>query len=160
MKHNTVWRWTLLLLLSSMGISKSWAQAPQRQLNLQEAIDLSLKNSSQLKYSTAKIEEATGALREALDRRLPDAKVSGSYLRLTNPTLDLKIKTGGSGGGGGGETPKVNQAMYGLANASLPIYAGLRIRYGIESAKYLADAAKLDADQDTETIIHNTIDAY
>src|SRR6478672_6655768 len=125
MKHNTVWRWTLLLLLSSMGISKSWAQAPQRQLNLQEAI---------------------GALREALDRRLPDAKVSGSYLRLTNPTLDLKIKTGGSGGGSG-ETPKVNQAMYGLANASLPIYAGLRIRYGIESAKYLADAAKLDADQ-------------
>ena len=159
MKHNTVWRWTLLLLLSSMGISKSWAQAPQRQLNLQEAIDLSLKNSSQLKYSTAKIEEATGALREALDRRLPDAKVSGSYLRLTNPTLDLKIKTGGSGGGSG-ETPKVNQAMYGLANASLPIYAGLRIRYGIESAKYLADAAKLDADQDKETIILNTIDAY
>jgi outer membrane protein len=159
MKRNTVWRWALLLLLSSMGISKSWAQE-RRQLTLQETIDLSLKNSSQLKYSTAKIEEATGALREAVERKLPDAKVSGSYLRLNNPNINLKIKTGSGSGGGSGESPKASQAMYGLANVTLPVYSGLRIRYGIEAAKYLAEAAKLDANNDREAIVLNAIDAY
>ncbi|HWJ30659.1 MAG TPA: TolC family protein, partial [Flavisolibacter sp.] len=51
-------------------------------------------------------------------------------------------------------------AAYAMVNASLPIYAGGRIRYGIESSKYLEQAAKLDADNDREAVVLNTIDAY
>jgi len=50
--------------------------------------------------------------------------------------------------------------MYGIANVSLPIFSGFRIKYGIESARYLEQAAKLDAENDQEEIILNTIDAY
>src|SRR4029079_4688197 len=39
-------------------------------------------------------------------------------------------------------------------------YAGSRIRYGIESAKYLEEAARLDAVNDKEAVILNTINAY
>jgi outer membrane protein TolC len=63
-----------------------------------------------------------------------------------------------SSGSGGG--PKVNQVIYGMASASLPIYAGGKINYGIESAKYLEQAARLDAEQNKEAIILNTINAY
>lgn len=160
MKHNTARRWAALLLLGSMGILKSWAQE-RHALTLQEAIDLSVKNSTQLKYSSAKIEEATAALREAVERKLPEASVSGSYLRLNSPNIDLKVKPTSNGGGtGNGESPKPSQAAYGLANVSLPLYSGLRIKYGIEAARYLAEAAKLDAANDKEAIILNAIDAF
>jgi outer membrane protein len=132
----------------------------KRSLTLQQAITLGVTNSHTLKNSQAKSEEATAALKEAVERRLPDAKVSGSYLRLSSANFDLKTKDNSGGGSGNGEAPKVSQAMYGIVNLSLPIYSGGRIRYGIESSRYLAEASKLDADNQKEEVIQNTIEAY
>jgi outer membrane protein TolC len=129
-----------------------------KQLTLQEAIELSLKNSKQLKISQARIDEALAQAEEAKQARLPDLKISGSYLRLNSAKIDLKSASDSGGSYGGG--PKVNQAIYGMANLSFPVYAGGRIRYGIESAKYLAEAAKLDAESDASDIIFNTTRAY
>ncbi|HVZ56541.1 MAG TPA: TolC family protein [Chitinophagaceae bacterium] len=141
-----------------------WQLAAQdsRGLTLDEAVRLSLQNSKQLKGSQARIEEATAALREAVEKKLPDAGVSGAYLRVNNPNLSLKSSNnGGSGGSGGNQGPiKVNQALYGMLNASLPIYQGGKIRYGIESARYLEQAARLDADADRDQVIQNTIEAF
>lgn len=134
-----------------------------KNLSLNEAIELSIKNSKQLKVSTAKIQEATASLTEAIQRRLPDASVTGSYMKLSNANVSLKTQqqSGGSGGnGGGGGTPKISQAMYGIANVGLPLYTGGKIRYGIESSRFLAEAAKLDADNDKENVIENTVEAY
>jgi outer membrane protein TolC len=126
-------------------------------ITLNEAIELGIKNSKQLKKSQAKIEEATAALREAMNKKLPDAKVSGSYLRLNNANVDLKTK---SNNGGTGQAPKISQAMYGILNVSLPVYSGGRTRYGIEASRYLAEATKLDADNDKQEVIQNIIEAY
>ena len=140
-------------------LTSGFLQAQEkRPITLNEAIKLSLKNSKQLKYNQAKVEEATAALKEAVEKRLPDAKVSGSYLWLNNANIEVKSKNNNSGNQGG--TPEVSQAMYGMLNASLPIYTGGRIRYGIESSRYLAEAAKLDADNDREEVIQKTIEAY
>ncbi len=133
----------------------------KKTLTLNEAIDLSIQNSKQLKNGEAKIEEATAALKEAIEKKLPDAKVSGSYLRLNSANFELKTKDDNSGGGGNtSETPKVSQAVYGLLNVSLPIYSGGRIRYGIESSRFLEQAAKLDAEDDKDEVIQNTIEAF
>ena len=91
-------------------------------ITLNEAIDLSIKNSKQLKNSEAKIEEATAALKEAINGKLPDAKISGSYLRLNSANVNLK--TSNNNGNGGGGAPNISQAMYGILNVSLPVYAG------------------------------------
>jgi outer membrane protein TolC len=137
-----------------------------KNLSLNEAIELSIKNSGQLRISQAKIDEATAELREARERRLPDIKTTASYMRLNSPTVDLKLKTGansgeGSGSSGGASSAlKVDQAMFGMANLSLPLFSGFRINYGIESAKYLTEATKLDAATDREEIIQNTLNAY
>ena len=148
----------LLILFSLFWIESIIAQE-KKTLTLNEAIDLSIQNSKQLKNNEAKIEEATAAWREAVEKKLPDAKVSASYLRLNSANFDLKTKDNSSGGSSG-ETPKVSQAMYGIVNLSLPIYSGGRIRYGIESSKFLEQAAKLDAQDDKDEVIQNTIEAF
>lgn len=134
-----------------------------RQLSLQEAIQLSIDNSKQLKISNAKIDQATGALSEAKMHQLPDIKISGSYLRVNQPNIDMKVSLGGNNQQGEGkpaEEIKVDQVIYGMATASLPLFSGMRIRSGIESAKYLKKAAELDAQKDQDEVIQNTIAAY
>jgi len=129
-------------------------------LTLKDAIDLSIKNSKQLKNYRAKIDEASAAVQEAKDGRLPDFKISGSYLRLNNPNVNLQTKSGSGSSSADSNKIKVSSALYGIANISYPIYSGMRIQYGIESAKYLEQAVKLDAENNRGAVILNAISAY
>lgn len=164
MTHNMITK-TIGVLALSLSVLTATAQEA-RQLSLTEAVDLSLKNSKQLKLSQAKVAEATASLHEARERMLPDVSVSGSYLRLNQPNIDLKLGGGSSSGGTdtgsakSGGSPDVNSAAYVLANASLPVFAGFKIQAGIQSAKYLAKAAELDAASQRDEVVENTIAAY
>jgi len=142
------------VLIFSLAVLKIHAQE-KRSIAINESIEMSLRNSKQLKLNQAKIDEATAALTEAIQRKLPDAGITGGYIRLSNANLNVK-----SQGTTPASAPHVTQAAYGLLNASIPIYAGGRIRYGIESSRLLADAVKLDADKDREEIIINTVEAF
>jgi outer membrane protein len=151
MKHRSIIVTVALLVFAATGL-----QAQNKSITLKEAIELGVTNSKSLKSNNAKIAEATAAIKEAEERKLPDASISGSYLYLpVKPTIDLKTSENGGAGG-----PKVSQAIYGTANVSLPLYAGGKIKYGIEAAKYLAEAAKLDAANDKEAVLLNIINAY
>lgn len=144
----------IILLVSGLLLVHFMYAQETKTLTLNEAIELGLKNSNQLKSNEAKILEATANIKEAEERKLPDASVSGSYLYLpVHPTIDLKT---GSGSGGG---PSVSQAIYGTANVSLPLYNGGKIRYGIESARLLEQAVKLDAENDRAAVIMNITNA-
>src|SRR6476620_12501906 len=129
-------RLKLLIAFSLMGLLVTAQQ--KRPITLNEAIDLGIKNSKQLKNSQAKIEEATAALKEAFNNQLPDAKLSASYLWLSNANVDMKLKSN-NGSGGGGTTPTISRAGYAIANASVPVFAGGRIRYGIEESRILEE---------------------
>ncbi|RYF31110.1 MAG: TolC family protein, partial [Cytophagaceae bacterium] len=87
--------------------------------------------------------------------------MSGSYLRLAFANIDLK-QSGGNGGAGSPSAAPVNpsQVMFGMATASMPLYAGGRIKYGIASAEYLQQAVRLDADVDKDAVVYNTSMAY
>jgi outer membrane protein len=162
MRHNILHIAAYTLIAGLLGINNLQAQDTTK-LTLQHAIELGIKNSKELKNSQAQVAVAAALTREAKNRQLPDASVSAAYLYLPfNPDVDLKIKTGGGSGGssGGGSLPTVSQAMYGIANASLPIFAGGKLRYGVESAKYLEQATKLTADNNREQIVVNTVNAF
>jgi outer membrane protein TolC len=150
-----------LLLILCLSANTLFAQQT-RQLSLQDAIQLSIGNSKSLKVSQAKIDQATAELSEAKLRQYPDLKVSGSYLRVNQPNVDMKVKLGSGSGEGSGQSSeiKVDQVVYGMATASVPLFSGLRIRSGIESAKYLKKAAELDAQKDKDELVQNTIAAY
>ncbi len=128
----------------------------KQQISLQQAIDLSIKSSNNLKIAAAKVTDAAAGVREAKERQLPGAAVSASYLRLSSANVNLKTGQNGNGGG----SPNVNQALYGILNISLPLYAGGKIKYGIESAKYLEQAAILNVENDKEAVVYNAIQAY
>ncbi len=130
-----------------------FAQTAQK-ISLQQAIKMSIANSNSLKIANAKIIDAGVNIQEAKDRQLPDAKVNASYLRLAGAKLDLKNSAAGNGG------LKVNQVLYALVNISMPVYAGGKIKYGIEAAKYLEKAAKISVENDKEAITFNSIAAY
>lgn len=146
-------------LLTALGM---FARAQEKKtITLNEAIELGTKNSKQLKISQAKIDEATAQLRQAMDRKLPDASVTGSYVRLNSANISLKSKNNNNGGSGNGnEQPNVSQAAYGLLNISWPLYSGGRIRYGIESSEFLRKATTLDAAYDKDEIIQLTIESF
>lgn len=159
MRKNRYRKFTLIAICTVFGWQLAIAQN-SRNLGMDEAIHLSLQNNKQLKLSNAKVKEATASLHQAKNNMLPDLKASGSYLRINNPNIDLKAKLGSSSSGGNGGGITVNQVSYAMLSASLPLFSGLRVHYGIESAKYLEQAAKMDAENDREEVIQNTIAAY
>ncbi|MEN9569705.1 MAG: hypothetical protein RL172_936 [Bacteroidota bacterium] len=137
-------------------VSATAQQGTAKPITLQQAVQLTLAYSKTLQSNQVKIQEAAAAVTEAYEKKLPDAAISGAYMYLPiQPNIHLK--TGGDSATTGG--PKVNQLAYGMANISLPLFAGGRIKYGIESAKYLEQAIKLDAENDRELVILNVVNA-
>lgn len=144
-----------IVLSLFVGVMYTNAQE-KKQLSLDEAVQLGIQNSKNLKIDAAKIEEATADLLEAKNRQLPELKVSGSYMYLPiKPNIDLKLPGVSAAGG-----PEVHQVAYGSANLSVPIYSGGRIKYGIQSAKYLVEASKLSTENDKIAIAYNVAQAY
>ena len=149
---------SIIALSLFIGIANTNAQE-KKQLSLDEAVQLGIQNSKNLKIDAAKIEEATADLLEAKNKQLPDFKLSGQYMRLTNAKVDLKfLNESGSGGGSSMASPK--SVFLGQANLSMPLYSGGRIKYGIESAKYLVEASKLSTENDKIAIAYNVAQAY
>lgn len=163
MKLNSTYRrlWSLAVCVILAIPYTSQAQ-DKKSLSLKEAITLSIQNSKELKLSKTRIDAALASVKTANNAQLPDVSVSGSYLRINEPNVDLKLKLGSSdsSGSGGGSSPKVNSLAYAMATVSVPIFSGFIIQSQKESARYLAEAAKLDADKDREAVIQNTINAY
>jgi outer membrane protein len=141
-----------LLILSFSGYAQD---STVRKISLEEAIDLSIKNSKPLRAAQARIQQAIASTTISKQKQLPDLSISGSYLRVTQPNIVQAHPPSTPG------TPiEVSQAAYGIANLSLPVYSGMKIQYGIKSSRFLEKAAQLDAEQDKEAVVINTIEAF
>lgn len=153
----------LAVVSTTVGMSPALAQKEMK-LSLTQAIELSLQNSGKIKIANAKVDEANANVHEATNNRLPDLKASGAYMRLNTPDVNLKIRTGKqtqqTGTDQTSSMPKVDQVAYGMVTATLPLFSGFRIKHGIESARFLEQAARLDAEKDREEVIENAIEAY
>ncbi|PJJ67557.1 TolC family protein [Chryseobacterium geocarposphaerae] len=148
---------SVLALALFVGFANANAQE-KKTLTLDEAVQLGIQNSKNLKIDAAKIEEATADLLEAKNKQLPELKVSGSYMYLPNkPNVNIKLPGVSAEGG---SSPEVHQVLYGSANLSVPIYSGGRIKYGIQSAKYLVEASRLTTENDKTAIAYNVAQAY
>ncbi|WP_229217253.1 TolC family protein [Dyadobacter luteus] len=146
----------IVLMLLSSG---SFAQTT-RTLTLGDAVTLSVQNSKQLQLSQKNIDLALLNIRQIKENQLPSLGLSASYLRLNTPNIDLKINRGADSTGGSGSSLNVHQAMYGMLSASMPLFSGFRFKYGIESAKYLEQAVRLDVEFERTSVIENTVAAY
>ncbi|RZL66567.1 MAG: TolC family protein, partial [Pedobacter sp.] len=107
-----------------------------KNLTLQQAIDLGIANSKNLKLSQNKIDEAVARLAVVKDNVLPSASASFLYNHAEIPTNTLKI-----GGGNPINLPNRADAFVGTAAIQEVIYGGGKYRYAQESTKILTDVA-------------------
>ncbi|MDE1192895.1 MAG: TolC family protein [Arachidicoccus sp.] len=143
------------------------AQQKDTLIRLSDAIQLGLNNSKQLKTDNAKVEQALANVTISKNAQLPNLSVSGAYYYLTKPNInlspDLKSNDDNSGddnSSGGSSIPNIHQAVYGMLSANVPIFQGGKIVNQIKSDQYLAEATKLDVNNNKEQVIQNTIEAY
>lgn len=123
-----------------LSLGQAFAQE-RTNLNLKDALSLLSKNSNEVILANTKAETKKLEWEQSKNHQYPDVKLSGQYFRLTDADVDLKLNTGQSSGG---SSLKVNELMIGQANASLPIFAGGKIRNSIQASEnlYKAELAK------------------
>ncbi|MFI5451546.1 TolC family protein [Pedobacter sp. UC225_61] len=126
-----------------------------KKLSLQEAIDLGVANSKNLKLSQNKIDEAVARLAVVKDNVLPSASASFLYNHAEIPTNTLSI-----GGGNPIHLPSRADAFVGTAAIQEVIYGGGKYKYAQESTKLLTDVARLDADKNKEEVSYAIINTY
>jgi len=134
--------------------------AQTKTISLDEAVQLGIQNSKQLKLAQNKIDQAVSRLDQAKDETLPTAKVSAGYSHALMLSRNFVLPSSD------GQDPKTmkfpfdNTLYQATVSVNEPIFAGHRYRYARESANLLILASKLDAEKDKEEIVYNLINAY
>jgi len=149
MIHKTIKLSCFALLLPGMLYAQN-----VKKLTLQEAIQLGIENSKNLRLSQNKIEEAMQQLEVVKDNALPTASVSAIYNHAEIPTNQLNL------GGEQINLPKRADAYLGTASVQELLYGGGKLKYAKESTKLLAEVARLDADQNKEEVTYAVINTY
>ncbi|MBS1550332.1 MAG: TolC family protein [Bacteroidetes bacterium] len=144
-----------IVLLTMMGTFATAQESTT--FSLDEAIELGLQNSKTLKLNQSKIDDAIAKNIAARNARLPDFKITGSALALTNAKAEVKILPPNSSGN---PMASPNSAYYGSANFSLPLYAGGKINYAIQATQLLVEAQKLSLEDDKSGIAFVVAQAY
>ena len=147
----------LCFLLFAVFVASAQPLAQQKTLTLEEAVQLGIQNSKQLKLSQQKIVEAGTRLAQAKDAFLPDATVNFQYLHALMLSRVISI-------------PGVTQnplklpfdfpAYVGTASVSEPIWSGNKLRYAKQSADIMVQLSKVDADKDKDDVIYLVIASY
>ncbi|MGY0039492.1 TolC family protein [Pedobacter sp. NJ-S-72] len=126
MIHKTIKMSCFALLLPGMLYAQN-----VKKLTLQEAIQLGIENSKNLKLSQNKIEEALAKLDVTKDNSLPTAKASVLYNHAEIPANQLVLD-----GGNPIFLPKRANAFVGTASVQQLVYGGVKMRYEICETKH------------------------
>ena len=144
-----------LMLVASLVPAALFAQST-KELNINQAIELGIANSKNLKLSQNKIDQAIAKLEVVKDNVLPTANASFMYNHAEIPTSTFTLP----GGGSSLQLPKRADAFVGTAAVQELVYGGGKLKYAKESTKLLADVARLDADKSKEEVTYAVINTY
>jgi outer membrane protein len=135
------------------------AEAQTRTLSLNEAVQLGIQNSKQLKRAQYKINEALAKVDQTKDARLPKANVGFQYLHALMLTRTVNIP-GLTTADKPLKLPFDFPAYLGTLSVNEPIFAGNQYKYARQSADLMVQLNRLDADKDKEDISFVIISAY
>ncbi|MGV0923251.1 TolC family protein [Empedobacter tilapiae] len=136
----------------------TFAHAQENNVSLQEVIQQSLQNNKSVKVAEAAKNTSEYKVQSAKNNRLPDISLSGQYMHLfTTTNVDIKLPMQSSGGGMGVEP---NQLLLGQASASVPIFAGFKIKNAIKSSELMVDLSNLQIEATKENVVWQTINLY
>ncbi|HVM87235.1 MAG TPA: TolC family protein [Puia sp.] len=146
-------------IFSFLMISMLASRAQTKTLSLEEAVQLGVQNSKQLKLSRTKIDQAVSQLAQAKDAALPTAKVSAGYSHALMLSRKLSIP-GDSGKVTNIKLPFDNTLYQATFSINEPVFAGHQFKYAQQSADLLIKASKLDAERDKDEVVYNVINSY
>ncbi|MDM1292985.1 TolC family protein [Sphingobacterium sp. N143] len=143
----------VLLLLSPLGLLAQ----DDRHLTLEEIIHMAANQSIEAKSADTRVLGRQLEIESAKSKQLPDAKLSGQYMAMTTPNVNLKMALGE-----GGSAPDIaaNQLWLGQASVSMPIYTGGKIKGGINIAKDVLKAEEWKAVASKEQLASRAIGLY
>lgn len=130
------------------------ANAQDRTITLNEALKLGVANSNLVKLSKAKIDEAISQYEQAKDGALPTGKASFTYDRAQIPANKLDF------GPSSFSLPKSANAYLGIASIDEVIFGGNKLKYAEQSTQLLADAARVDADNNKDAVAFDIINQF
>lgn len=138
-----------------LGLTVCGANAQERKLSLDEAIQLGLENSKQLKLSRSLVDEAISQYNQVKDRGLPSASASFAYNHAEILNDDFQI-----GGGKPIDLPARADAYIGTASLQQLIFQGNKLKYATLSSELLTNIARLDIEKDKQEITYAIVNAY
>nr|WP_132395845.1 TolC family protein [uncultured Pedobacter sp.] len=144
-----------LMLVASLIPAALFAQS-SKELNINQAIELGIANSKNLKLSQNKIDQAVAKLEVVKDNALPTGNASFIYNHAEIPTTTFTLP----GSESSLRLPKRADAFVGTAAVQELVYGGGKLKYAKESTKLLAEVARLDADKSKEEITYAVINTY
>ncbi|MCC9136011.1 TolC family protein [Pontibacter silvestris] len=143
------------MVLCLLATSAASAQGAKN-ITLQEAINLGLQNSKELKLSQTKIDQAIAQYHQVKDQALPTGSVSYTYNHAEIPTTTFQMSKEAEPF----HLPRRADAFIGTFSLQEVIFGGNRLRYAKQSTDLLTQVAKLDADKDKENVVFNIANAY
>ncbi|HEX4373281.1 MAG TPA: TolC family protein, partial [Puia sp.] len=146
-------------IFSFLMITAVSLMAQTKTLSLEEAVQLGVQNSKQLKLSQSKIDQAMSQFEQSKDAALPSAKISAGYNQALMLTRTLKIP-GDTAKSGTIKLPFDNTLYQATLSINEPIFAGNKFKYAQKSADLLIKMSKLDADKDKDEVVYTVINSY
>lgn len=127
-------------------------------INLQQAIQMGLDSSRNLRISQTRLDIARAKYNQALDATIPSVRLSGNYTRLSDIEMPKILFPGAT-------EPVALFPVY-LNNYSAgvsvseTVFSGFRLKYARESQQLLQQASTFDFQKDKEDIALNIATAY
>ncbi|WP_313095509.1 TolC family protein, partial [Empedobacter sp.] len=116
------------------------------------------QNNKSVKVAEAAKNTSEYKVQSAKNNRLPDISLSGQYMHLfTTTNVDIKLPMQSSGGGMGVEP---SQLLLGQASASVPVFAGFKIKNAIKSSELMVDLSNLQIEATKENVVWQAINLY
>lgn len=138
-----------------IGMSPIEAQE-KTSLTLDEAIHLAWAQSNEVSLANTKVATKKFELQQVKNKQYPDLKISGQYQRLAQASFNLKLNKSTTTEA----LPVVDQLMIGQVNASLPLFAGFKIKNSIKAYDNLYQAETASAMQTKEEVAMMVVNYY
>ncbi|MEZ0129125.1 TolC family protein [Flavobacterium sp. LBUM151] len=137
-----------------IGISSIEAQE-KTSLTLDEAVKMAWEKSNEVTLANTKVNSKRYELQTVKNNQYPDLKISGQYQRLGKASIDMHNDEASSE-----SAPSPDQAMLGMANLSLPIFAGFKIQSSIDASTNMYEAETANAAKTKEDVALCVITYY
>jgi outer membrane protein TolC len=144
----------LLFGISLIGIASVTAQE-KTSLTLDEAVKLAWTKSNEVTLANTEVNTKKYELQTVKNSQYPDFKISGQYMRLTKASLEMANADPNAA-----PLPAPDQLILAQATASLPIFAGFKIKNSIIVSENLYQAENANASKIKEDITMRVVNYY